>query len=178
MIDAAYWISPQNEIIPLNGQAGANHIAVVFNNPEMFGLTEDYLKEVYEKHGEPLRSEGKAREEIILDLVKKGWVRIRRYRNQHWSFTVARETKKIKDYIFDWAVKITDPSGLFGEREKDLYMPVKVYSALLNKINSYTVKEIMSGAMYESNEQFDEENLLVEKDLSKSRWVQLLKTNF
>lgn len=175
MFNAAYWISPKGEIIPVSGTAGSNHITVVTTKPELFGVTEEYLKGVYEKYDEPYRSEGRARGEIILDLVRKGWIRIRRYRNQHWSVNVHRETKKVKDYIFDWANKMTDPQGLFDQVEKDIYMDVKVFSVLDDRMETYTLKEILQGVMYESDESFNEDNVLIEKDLNaKPKWVNLV----
>lgn len=175
MFNAAYWISPKGEIISVSGTAGSNHITVVTTKPELFGVTEEYLKGVYEKYDEPYRSEGRARGEIILDLVRKGWIRIRRYRKTHWSVNVHRETKKVKDYIFDWASKVTDPQGLFDQVEKDIYMDVKVFSVLDDRMETYTLKEILQGVMYESDESFNEDNILIEKDLNaKPKWVNLV----
>lgn len=89
---AAYWISPKNEVI----NVPTVHIDTVITNPETFGLTKEGIQKIYDSYGEPLGSEGKAREEIILDLVRKGWIRIRQYRNQGWSVNVGKLSKKLK----------------------------------------------------------------------------------
>ena len=89
----AYWVSPQGKIFDV----GTNHIDAVIKNPKAFGLTSEKIQAAYDKHGEELGREGKAREEIILDLVKKGWVRIRRYRNEGYSVNIGRLSKKMKD---------------------------------------------------------------------------------
>jgi len=89
----AYWISPSGKVIDV----GTNHIDVVIKNPQVFGLTPEKIKDAYEKHGEAMGSEGQAREELIIWLVKKGWVRVRRYRNDGYSVNIGRMSKKIKD---------------------------------------------------------------------------------
>ena len=174
---SAYWISPQGEIIVIKGTSGSTHIDSVINNPETFGLTKSKIQDVYDMYGEKLGTEGKAREQIIRDLVDKGWIRVRKYRQQ-WSININRITKKIKDYIFDFAAKITSDEGLFGEKEKDLYMPVKVLSFHNDQMDSYTFKDLLSGAMYESLEKFDDDNILTEVVLNKNKmknWVDFLK---
>ena len=56
-----------------------NHINVVITNPERFGMTREQIGEVYQRYGEPLGLEGRAREEIVRALISIGWIRIRDY---------------------------------------------------------------------------------------------------
>lgn len=161
---AAYWISPSNQIIDVP----TNHIDIVIKNPETFGLTLADIQSVYESHGEEIGTEGKAREEIILDLVKKGWIRIRQYRNQGWSVNVNRLTKKIKDNLFDWVTKVTG-DGIFGYRERDLYAPVNILTVFDDVMKKYTTKDILSSALYESNQKFDSDNKLVHMVLRENK---------
>jgi hypothetical protein len=163
----AYWIDPRGNVIPVD----TNHIDVVIRNPETFGLTKEDIEAKYAEYGERMGDEGKAREDIIIDLVKRGWIRIRRYRNRGWSVNVQRMSKKIKDFLFDWSVKITSPEGLFGLKERDMYMPVNIISFLDNIQKSHTLKEIMGSALYEKKECFDKTNVLTEKQLKSNIMV-------
>ncbi len=83
--EEAYWISPEGAIISVV----KSHIDLIFDNPSLFELEMDYIKSVYDRHNEEYRIEGKAREEILLLLFQKGWIRVRRYhRPCHWSLNV------------------------------------------------------------------------------------------
>lgn len=74
----AYWLSPSRDILPID----TSHIDTIVADPERFNLTQEYLNDVAEKHGgrHELRDGGKGREEVMVDLMKKGWVRIRKNR--------------------------------------------------------------------------------------------------
>lgn len=153
----AYWISPKGEIVNVVN----NHIDVVIKNPSKFGLTLDSIQSLYDYHHEPLGSEGKAREEIIIDLVKRGWIRVRRYRDGY-SVNVARiSNKQSKDNIFDWAVRLTSPSGILGTRERDIFMLVNIIGFVDGKQKSLTLKDIQVGELYEQIETFDINNCLI-----------------
>jgi hypothetical protein len=64
-----------------------SHISLVISNPEKFNLNFDYIKAIYEKYGEKIGLEGRARREILLDLIDQGFIRIRKYKN-HWKVNV------------------------------------------------------------------------------------------
>ncbi len=89
--EEAYWISPYGEIFCVK----ESHIAEVFDNPEVFGLSSNYLLLLYDIYDEEYRSEGKAREEILLKLFEKGWIRARRYhRPYRWTLNVFSITEQ------------------------------------------------------------------------------------
>lgn len=170
----AYWISPKGEIVPVSD----SHIATVINSPETFGLTLDEIKSKFDEYGEKLGQEGIAREQIILDLIKKGWIRIRKYGNRGWNVNIPRLTKRIKDYLFDWSVKLTSPEGLFGIKEKDMYSDVHVLSFIDDISKTYSFKDIMNSVMYEKNESFDNSNILIECELNNNnmkKWIDILR---
>lgn len=152
----AYWISKRGEII----EVATNHIDVVIKNPSKFGYSMEKIAEVYERHGEELGSEGQAREEIILDLVSQGWVRIRRYKNQGYSVNIGKMTKKMKDVLFDWANKILN-TGIRGVVEKDRYMPVNIQGFQDRYSKSVTIQDVANDVLYEGDEKFDTENSIV-----------------
>ena len=69
-------VDPSGEIVPLYG---GGHIQTVWAKPELFGLTTDDIKAVYDKYGENYGTEGKARDEILIDTFKLGWMRVNYY---------------------------------------------------------------------------------------------------
>ena len=67
----AYFTNPRGYVIPvLHG----THISTVIADPKAFGLVLENIAETFKKHGETLGHEGYARDEILNDLLKKGWV--------------------------------------------------------------------------------------------------------
>jgi hypothetical protein len=98
-----YWVSPSNKLIPVDGD---NHIQMVIQKPEVFGLTKNEVNAEYLKYGEPVGQENKARESIILGLVKRGWIRIRQYNKPYYiSFNVndtnnRRTMNRVSNVVF------------------------------------------------------------------------------
>jgi hypothetical protein len=171
---SAYWISPNGEIIPVT----TTHIDEVIKNPTIFGYTDEEIKDIFSKFDEPVGLESKAREKIVVDLVKKGWVRIRSYGNKGFSVNIQKLTSRIKDYLFDWSVRLTSPEGLFGAKEKDLYSPIKLETFVDGNIINMTFKDMQSGMLYERNQKFDKANTLVECKLINNKfkkWVDIFK---
>jgi len=76
-----YWIDPEGNIIDLGGMS---HIQKVIEHHERFGENLWHIKERYAFHGEPLGFEGHAREEILFNVIERGFIRIRENRN-YWS---------------------------------------------------------------------------------------------
>ena len=84
--ERALWISPEGEIYNVE----KTHIQMVFDNPERFGLTLKIIESVYDLFNEKYRTEGKAREEIVIMLVHNGWMRVRRYhRPCRWTVNIS-----------------------------------------------------------------------------------------
>lgn len=118
----AFFLSHDGDLIHVPD----NHIGVVIRDPEKFGLTTTEIETVYKEYGERVGVEGKARKELLLKVISRGWIRIRRYR-QHWSVTVEKVTPAVQDILRRWAEKML--AGLDGYRESDSYMPVKISSS-------------------------------------------------
>ena len=115
----AFFISPDGLLI----RVPQNHIGTVINDPGRFGLTMNDIQTVYERHGEPMGIEGEARKEILLKIIKDGWIRIRRYRN-YWSVTVENLTPASQGLLQDWAEKMH--TGIDGFKEPDKHTPVRI----------------------------------------------------
>lgn len=146
---AAFFISPTGKII----YAGARHIDMVLKQPKKFGVSKEYIQKIYEKHGEKLGIEGNAREEIMIKIVNKGWIRIRRYPNVTWSINISRMNKRVKDFLYQWANKIL--KGIQGFRERDKYMPVSVVSLAGDFSGNYTVDDISKDIFVTENIEFE-----------------------
>jgi hypothetical protein len=102
------WITPAGRLRPIDTTL---HIQDVCRNPEFFGLTLEGLLAIYDRHGEAFRpgpgvvyigGEGRARDEVMIGLIEKGWVRYRR-RNYRWMFDAWALTAKMKVRIAEWA---------------------------------------------------------------------------
>jgi hypothetical protein len=84
LLGNAYFIHPcEGQVI----YVPHSHISLVISNPEKFNLNFDYIKTIYEKYGEKIGLEGRARREILLHLIDRGFIRIRKYKN-HWKVNV------------------------------------------------------------------------------------------
>lgn len=152
----AYWISRSGELIDV----GKTHIDAVIKNPKKFGYTDEKIKDIYDKYNEKIGQEGKAREEIIVDLIGHGWVRVRRYRNEGYSVNISRMTKKMKDRLFSWADKLLN-KGINGVKEDDKYIPVNIQGFQDRFNGHFTLQDIANDALYEGTEVFDKENAII-----------------
>jgi hypothetical protein len=115
---SAYFISPRGELVSTG--AGSKHINMILKNPKKFGLTKEFIEDTYEKYDEPFGLEGKARNEILILLIKQGWIRIRLYPNKFWTVNIPRMNKKMKDYLQSWADK------MINKFNADKFMMVRI----------------------------------------------------
>lgn len=140
----AYWISPTGRIMDTNGEY---HIKSVVDYPHKFGLSDEYINDLYAKYGETPPSEGKAREEIILNLARKGWIRIRVYLSRQGSYvsvTMNDLNDRAKDSLYKWANKQMKYDGAKGDK----YLPVKLGLSTSGSSNSkYNVLELSQDAL-------------------------------
>lgn len=94
----AYWIDPRGKVT----EAPITHIATVIKHPSKFGLTKQKIQIIYDKYDEKIGWEGKAREQIMTDLMKKGFIRIRE-RSNGWTIQLWKLNKKMNDFLWQWA---------------------------------------------------------------------------
>jgi len=97
----AYWISPDGKALSVP----QTHIDMIHKAPQKFGESKKSLSKEYEKYGEVERTEGKAREKIIIRIMKRGFTRIREHK-LGWSIEVWKLTDKVKKQIYGWAKKV------------------------------------------------------------------------
>ena len=153
----AYWISPSGKIVETTS---TNHISAVIAAPEKFGYTRNKIQAIYDKHGEALGREANAREEIIVDLVKKGWIRVRKYANQGYSVNVPKMSNRIKDHLTDWADKLIN-KGINGVKERSVASKVTIVGLLDKALTKMSLNDIAHFKLYEGDEVFDIDNELI-----------------
>ena len=117
---SAYWLTPKGQIIDCGART---HIDYIVKSPGKFGLKEDDLRAIYDRYGEPYGFEGKAREEIIVKALEKGFIRLRKYKDV-WSATVWDYNRKTAKMLSNWAYGML--SGEYGTVEKDKWAEVKI----------------------------------------------------
>ena len=124
----AYWISPDNFVIPLPD----THIELIITNPEKFGISKDYVSKIYKKHKEPMGVEGNARNEIMTDLVHQGWIRMRLHpREMVWVAQVPKLDTVIGRRIESWS------QGMIKNYPKSRNATIQVVDLEANPIISY-----------------------------------------
>jgi hypothetical protein len=142
MIAEAYWITPKNEVIPV----GQTHIEMIVTNPEKFGLTKDYILKVHKKHKEEIGTEGDAREEIMVGLIKDGWIRVRSLPK---DYSIKFQVVDFKESTID-RVELAIKAG----SKRKLFNGVWAVSILnlkgedfVEMTDELTIKDVVSGAL-------------------------------
>jgi len=139
-INLGLWLAPDGNYIEVK----VNHIADIIDNPEKFGVTYEFIKEIYDKHGESMGQEGTAREEIIKLVMQRGWIRVRNYRN-YWSVTVDKLNTKTIDNIRNW-VDTFIKRDIMGK-----YADLKIYEVSRDKLKTVdAIKVVTHHALEES----------------------------
>jgi hypothetical protein len=134
----AYWISPVGEMLPVK----STHIEVVVKDPELFGITHDYIKEVYEKYRETIGLEGKARDEIVEGLINKRWMRIRYDKSQDYYIVGFKYFDREQiDYLRKWGM------GIFALDEKFAAKTVHL-NDMKNVLETCNIKQLVSDYLY------------------------------
>lgn len=140
---SAYWIDPDGKIFEVDSK----HISSIIAEPEAFGFTKAYIQSVYRKHREPLGSEGNAREEILVKLMERGWIRIR-FISRQYSVTVQlsdnfHTTESYAELVTPWAKLMM----------KKRTLPETVMVSIINlrgsNLSEHQLYEVASGALFE-----------------------------
>lgn len=106
----AYWLHPDGE----DQIVETTHVAAVIAAPERFGLTAKRILSCYRAHGEESGTEGYAREELLLDIIARGWIRIRFYaRTCSWTINARALDRETGARLPRWA------ADRFGRGELD-----------------------------------------------------------
>lgn len=139
-LDTAYWINPYGEILEMKT---SKHITEIVQQPEKFGLTQEYINRKYAEFNEPVGFEGKAREVIMRAVISGGYIRVRAYRN-FWSVTIFTLDNKTKNALGAWA-EIAAENKQMGK-----YASVRLLELKTDEMHKTTVSDIHF-ELYESS---------------------------
>lgn len=172
MVSVAYWINPYGKIVS-NGYK--SHIQMIIDKPAKFGYTRDKIESIYKRYNEPMGKEGKAREDIIKDVVSKGFIRIRLYPNQYWSITAFQWNKKTRQALSVWA-EIAKKVKQAGSYMKTKILTLKDDNLITKyDINDlyYALSEDFMPVLVDSIDQFEDidSNLLTFEQWKKTRRI-------
>lgn len=118
----AYWITPQAKVIEVKKL----HIDEIIKKPEVFGETKKSLQDTFDKYSENYGIEGKARNDILIRIIKRGYIRIRQRRND-WSIQLFQMNRKTSDILWQWA-------RLIYKEVKDKYADISIHTLKDNKM--------------------------------------------
>ncbi|HPC71448.1 MAG TPA: hypothetical protein PLB48_06565 [Treponema sp.] len=112
MEDAGYWYRN----CKLFNIGVKKHINYIIEYPEYFGLTREYIEQVYASFNEKIGFEGKAREALIKQVSKDGWIRLRHYvrPKDYWSIQYDNyslrksDLKGLVDFLIKEHIMVTD----------------------------------------------------------------------
>jgi len=117
---SAYWYK-NGKLISTTGL----HISEIIGNPEAFGLTKKYIEDTYKKYDERMGIEGKAREEIMIEAMKNGWIRIRINRTRSGN---------------NWVIQFAD----FNKQKKDLKGLIEYFLLDKKEMKKYDIVHFLS----------------------------------
>lgn len=157
----AYWITPKGQVV----KPDSRHILTVVKHPAVFGETKKTIEATFEKYGQSMYSniEGKAREEVMLRVIGRGFIRVRQggsRSNQHWSIQLNRVTPKANDAIWSWANQIIKDGTA-----KDKYADVVIHElGRGDKMTKSDLSSIASGKGIGENIEFKPVEILDESE--------------
>ncbi len=170
----AYFIDPKGNLIP----SDTKHINTIFDYPEKFGYTSEELRQIYDNYHEKYRIEGKAREEILSDLLNQGWMRVREYINpSFWSIQLKKLDKYAEENISKFALMVKMRKVSNQGHEDSIF---KISSLKTNRNWELSVKDILNYKLYdmlEAKEQIRGKKSLLEmlKNKNYNPYLNIIK---
>jgi len=138
-INLGLWIGPTGDIIKTG-----RHSHTVIENPTKFGVSSEFVKNLYDKHGENYNQEGNAREELITLVLQRGWIRVRNYRN-YWSVTLWSLTPKTKQILKNWVHTFTSNNTM------GTYVDLKILEIKSDRLQTVEPPDILNDRLDESH---------------------------
>lgn len=155
-----YWISPSGTTydVPFT------HIDFIVKNPYLFGYTRDELQMIADRHCDRLEDEGASRNQVMTDLLKMGWIRVRYDRQREWVLQIWTLSKKVLDNLLHWLNSMLDESVKGAKRVyQNTQMSLMVLKAGNNSITA-SVGDIFSGKIYEILRKAKTEGIIIIED--------------
>ena len=94
MIPNAFFVSPSGMIIPVE-----RHIDEIIKSPRRFGYSKRFVEQVYNFFHEKIGTESDAREFLVMELLRKGWVRIRIDKNHVINIQIGKTNQRTYRHI-------------------------------------------------------------------------------
>ena len=131
-----YWVSPSGKVTEVK----TSHIDYMLEKPQVFGMTKQHMLDAYDKYDEKIGLEGSAREELMLEAVKKGWVRVRTdQRSQGLNVQVWYLDDRTKMALLDMAIE------LVGEKHLSKNTEIRVGEIKTQKYLYSDFEELLKG---------------------------------
>lgn len=159
-LSPSFWISPSGVIIATDAD---KHINMITSDPQKFGLSKEYVEEVFARYNEPMDHEGKAREEIIENILQDGWIRIRKYpRPGYYGVTINFMSAQKRRALKAWAHRMLT-TGIDGEKEPDREAEVRIVDLVRDGVAARdhsvvtTISDVADGRLDETQRTMLEE---------------------
>jgi hypothetical protein len=129
----AYWISPAGESIGVVRK----HIDLIVHDPKKFGFSSTYVRKIFQDNNEPPGFEGKARQVLMAQLIRQGWIRLRFCQKPYgWRAQVAILNTASKGLLIQWA-----KTCKIGKQDK--HMQIFVMSFADHEETVLTISEML-----------------------------------
>jgi hypothetical protein len=112
--DVAYWISPSGEI---TGTQGVKHISNIIQSPERFGFTNDQIEAIHKELKERPGQEGEARDLLMIDALKRGWIRIRKRNYPDYYSIQYAENRTTHRRLTNWVLDMFNAGHVHSNTE-------------------------------------------------------------
>ena len=104
-LERGYWVLGSK----VYDMSADRHILFIEEHPELFHLTPEEIKAMFNKHGENPNQEALARDELIKFVSKQGWIRVRHYvkPEDYWSIQtddIKKRKADIQTFLY-WAIE-------------------------------------------------------------------------
>jgi hypothetical protein len=137
MAENAYWISPSGGLISVD-----RHIHLIIQKPQLFGLTKPDIEKMYKKYKEPIGLEGHAREQLMLHVMNRGWIRLRN-RGGNWTVQLGKLDGRTKRNLFDGIY------AMIKRHDVSKYGQFTIHDLSTNKVVSSSAPDVLSGKVFE-----------------------------
>jgi hypothetical protein len=112
------FISPHGKMLRID-----RRISEIVRHPEFFGIKAHDLEHLFQQYHEPVGSMGSARQEILIALRQRGWLRVRRY-PEGFTVKAAYHDLGTRERITAWAQGVLE--GAYGEEPADRFTSVRI----------------------------------------------------
>lgn len=96
-MSTALWIR-RGEVVEV--EAGQRHVSAIVSSPTTFGFSRDSVLAEFNAEREPVGYDGRAANNLEVDMIRRGWIRVRELRNS--VAVVANSTRSLDSETLDY----------------------------------------------------------------------------